>query len=428
MTARPQRGAIALGIALVLLFAMTLVAFFANRALIFEQRSSANQYRSARAFEAAEAGLAWATARLNDPRTIDDACRPAAGSGASFRHRYAPLAPDLSFAPRTAARPGCSLGDGQPACSCPVDGGPAVLTDDAPAFTVEFAPVVGDPASLHVVSRGCSGPGAQCVPGAVRDADATATVQAVLKLRPAVRSLPVAAVAAGGNVAIGGGLRLVNTDAPTQGYAVHAGAAASIDAETSVTTLAGSPPTHAIAAHDPALAAIAADATGTEAFRAWFGSDPAAFADATGTRHLGTCGAACTSTFQAAHADGHDSFLVDGDLRLDPAGWPGGHVGSPERPILLVVRGQFALEAGVTVHGLVYVDTDAWAGRLDARLHGAVIARRHLAVDGSGTIRYDPGILARLRSSTGSLTRVPGSWLDARCTGTDPARACDGSE
>ena len=52
-----QRGAAALIVAMVLLFAMTVVAFFANRTMIFEQRTSANQVRYTKGFELADAGM-----------------------------------------------------------------------------------------------------------------------------------------------------------------------------------------------------------------------------------------------------------------------------------------------------------------------------------------------------------------------------------
>lgn len=426
-----QRGLGALGVALVLLFAMTTVAFFAHRSLLFEQRSSANQYRSVQAFEAAEAGLEWATARLNDPRTIDTACRPvtdAAGAARSFRVRYMPLTADLRFAPASAARPGCSLGTAALACSCPTDGSPPSLRDDAPGFTVGFSAVPGDADSVHVVSRGCSGIGSQCVPGTVLGpADATATVQAVLKLRPAIRSIPVAAVTAGGAVTIDDALQLTNTDVRTQGYVVHAGGAVDIDTARSVTTLAGSPPANAVIARDESLRRLVAhDTDGAGLFAAWFGATPAQFAAATTTRHIAGCsGAGCGVAIQAAHADGHDSFVVDGDLRLDAAGWPDGSVGTPERPVLLVVRGRLALEGGVPVHGLVYVDAADALAALDARLRGALIARSRFTAGGAGTIRYDPDLLARLRASVGVLARVPGSWRDTRCSSDDPAQACN---
>ncbi len=426
-----QRGLGALSVALVLLFAMTMVAFFANRSLLFEQRSSANQYRSVQAFEAAEAGLEWATARLNDPRTIDAACQPvtgASGTVRSFRARYAPLTAGLALAPAAAARPGCSLGDTALTCSCPADDSAPALRDDAPSFTVELAAVPDDPESLHVVSRGCSGLGSQCVPGADRGpADAVATVQAVLKLRPGVRSLPVAAVTAAGAVTIDGSLRLSNTDPRTPGYVIHAGGSVDLDTARGVTTLAGSPAANAVIARDEALGRLAAhDADGAAYFAAWFGTTPAQFEAAPTTHRIAGCsGAGCGVAMQAAHADGHDSFVVDGDLSLDAAGWPGGSIGTLERPIMLVVRGRLALAGNVPLHGLVYIDVADSPAALDAQIHGGLIARSGITAGGMGTIHYDADVLARLRSGTGTLARLPGSWRDARCSSDDPAQTCN---
>src|SRR5690242_1966024 len=90
---RSQRGAAALVVTMLLLFAMVLVAVFANRQLMFEQRSAANQVRSTLAFEAAEAGLEWAVAQLNTNRRIDATCQPSADpAAASFRSRYLAIA------------------------------------------------------------------------------------------------------------------------------------------------------------------------------------------------------------------------------------------------------------------------------------------------------------------------------------------------
>ena len=50
---------------MLLFFIISLVAAYAGRNLIFEQKTSANQYRATQAFEAAEAGLEWALAMLN---------------------------------------------------------------------------------------------------------------------------------------------------------------------------------------------------------------------------------------------------------------------------------------------------------------------------------------------------------------------------
>ena len=52
-----QRGAATLIVVMILFFVMTLVAAYTNRSLIFEQRTSANQYRSTQSLEIADAGM-----------------------------------------------------------------------------------------------------------------------------------------------------------------------------------------------------------------------------------------------------------------------------------------------------------------------------------------------------------------------------------
>ena len=61
----PRRGAASLVVVMILFFIITLVAAYTSRNLLFEQRTSANQYRATLAFETADAGIEWAIARLN---------------------------------------------------------------------------------------------------------------------------------------------------------------------------------------------------------------------------------------------------------------------------------------------------------------------------------------------------------------------------
>src|SRR6187551_945075 len=84
-----QRGAAAFVVTALLVFAMLIVVAVANRNAIVETRASANQYRTTQSFEAAEAGLEWALARLNDDAPIGDDCLPSGDPAApSFRERY----------------------------------------------------------------------------------------------------------------------------------------------------------------------------------------------------------------------------------------------------------------------------------------------------------------------------------------------------
>src|SRR5437867_313280 len=149
-----QRGAASLVVAMIILFGMTMVAFYANRGLLFEQKTSANQYRATSAFEVAEAGIEWATARLNEPQKIDAACSPSADAAdKTFRDKYLQHSVVASgFAPVANAKPGCRLpATGMPVCSCPEAGSnPNLGTANEPSFTVVFASVPGDPESVEI--------------------------------------------------------------------------------------------------------------------------------------------------------------------------------------------------------------------------------------------------------------------------------------
>jgi hypothetical protein len=73
----------------------------------------------------------------------------------------------------------------------------------------------------------------------------------------------------------------------------------------------------------------------------------------------------------------------------------------------------------VNIVGLLYSQAAAWnnGGLGDVRLQGAAIAEGNLVASGIGGgnnpwVAYRADILSRLRLSTGSFVRVPGSWRD----------------
>ena len=83
-----QRGVAALAVSMLLLFGTTIVVFYLNRGLLFEQKTSANLSRATAAFEAAEAGLEWATGMMNRPNDISTSCTFDTTVNVSFRRKY----------------------------------------------------------------------------------------------------------------------------------------------------------------------------------------------------------------------------------------------------------------------------------------------------------------------------------------------------
>ncbi|HEU4457539.1 MAG TPA: hypothetical protein VFR90_00270 [Methylibium sp.] len=192
---RGQGGLAAIAFVALLLFVMSLALLWSGRGLLFTQKAAANQSRQALAFAAAESGLAWAEARLNDGRAIDERCG-ATATGPTYRDRHAApwvASPSDGVSPEAAAGyeppPGpralCRIDPLGIDCRCParpVGSREAVELDAAPGarFSVELAAVTGDPRSLWIVSRACSGAWSAC--GAGLADEAQAVVRARLRL------------------------------------------------------------------------------------------------------------------------------------------------------------------------------------------------------------------------------------------------------
>ena len=131
---RRQRAVAALFVTVMLCLAMVLAVAVAHRNVFVEEQRSANELRAASAFEAAEAGLEWALARINDPTRTGPDCLPSADAGAlSLRQRMVRIAtPSGEISPQAwndAGTPAplqaaCVRGAVGWTCSCPANDRP----------------------------------------------------------------------------------------------------------------------------------------------------------------------------------------------------------------------------------------------------------------------------------------------------------------
>ena len=419
-TAHRERGAAALVVTMLLFFAMVLVAVFVNRNLVFEQRSSANQYRATQAFEAAEAGLEWALAQLNGTGAIGDDCLPsgAAAGGTSFRTRH--LRADVAratFTPvtwlnagtPTALQPSCVRGAAGWSCSCPAQGVAQLAAPSgaapAPAFLLQFQ-AGPKPGTVRVVSTGCTRLAGACAPASGTNADGVARVQVDLGLLGALRSAPVATLTAHGAVNAGSAaVGLHNTD-PATGIAVQAGGTINA-AQARVTAPAGSSLGASLAGNDTSLSNLPVE----RFFGSYFGLDKARWRAQPTVAQI-DCRSPCAAALQAAvaAAAGPAMLWVEGDVALaGPL-----TLGTPQAPVVIVVNGAVQLDGGVAINGLLYATALAWTGPAGqgAVLHGAAILEADYSGDGAPELVYDPQVLAALKGATGSFARVSGSWRD----------------
>ena len=450
-----QQGAVALVVALVLVFGVTLIAFFANRGMIFEQRTSVNQYRYTRAFEMAEAGLEWAVARLNDDRFIDAACSTAGTGTRRFRDLY--LAPTT-----TGSRPrfnvtslaaggrhaGCTIAaNGTPACSCPAIGEPLSLGSDADArFSVRFnADPGGDPLTVEVVSFGCTNAGTPCDPGSTYSPDGTAVVRALFKVRPKVPSKPGAGLVAGSAATTGGSLRVINLDVESNGITINSGTTVVMGSGTDVVTLPGTPPHASVLDNDFSLKELTnADADGDLFFRSFFGQSMTDYRASpqtwlitgtsgacTGRERCTECGSdnACGQAVADAIDKGAVQFWADATISLNPNNRPlttdgplandSRTFGTAANPLSFASSANVEIRGEIIAFGLFFVatgtavDNGGLTGTGGAQLFGSFVTRGNFVKGGNGTLDviYDPGI-AVSGETTGLLVRVPGSWRD----------------
>ena len=357
---RAQRGAVALVITLLLFLAMALAALSLRRSLTIEQRHASAQVRATQAFEAAEAGLAWMQARLNQPKAIDAACQPSAASAeASFRFRTLSLDPESGaigvrrvggFA--TAA---CVRASGGWSCACAAGGTPALAVSGSgalvPAFSVSLQ--AGNlPGQIRVAAQGCSGAASPCVSGtttnAATPAAETATTSATLALFAGLRT----------------------------------------------------PPRADLTTRDGALQ------TEAEFFASFFGVDKPTWRNQSVVAQL-ACADDCGSALTQATSAGYELIAIEGSAQLHgPLA-----LGTKAHPVAIVANGNLRLDGPVAIVGAVYA-ASIMVGAPGLALQGALITEGGYAGPAELVIRFDAGVLEALRHQTGSFVRVGGGWRD----------------
>lgn len=421
-TMHRQRGAAALAVTLLLFFAMCLVAAYANRGLLLEQRASANQYRAAQAFEAAEAGIEWAIAQLNQPQRINGQCLPSAdATNTSFRERFVHFQVDtgrlepmgwMSGTTPIALQPACVRGAAGWSCRCPSNGLPSLETVDPgdglphPAFAVQFS-AEAQPGLIRITSTGCSSADGPCRPGTAGRPDASARLQVVLGLLPGLRVVPTATLTVKGSVDVGtAAVGVHNTDVASGGVTVRAGGAL-IGSALRLTTAPGGAAGASVSGQDAALASI----DGDRLFATHFGVDAASWNSHAAVQAI-DCRSECAVRVAAAidGAAANRMVSITGDTRLTgPV-----TLGSAAQPVVLVVAGTLTLSGDVTLYGLAYATDIRWddSSGPQAQVRGALISASAYRGNGTPDLHYDAAVLRALQLHTGSYARVPGSWRD----------------
>lgn len=427
-------------VVMVLFFVVTMVAAYASRNIIFEQRTGANTYRSTQAIELAEAGLQWTLARLNGG-LIDEACVPDDGGASSFRDRY------LSFAAGDVRQSAIGAGSADPdwfatcvwdsdaadwSCSCPVASPAPPASAGEPgvrgAFRVRWGPapmgvVPARAGAIDVEISACTVFNDACL---VRDGGAGVINEGRAIIRQLIYqtglsiTLPVAPLTARGGVTATG-LTVTNSRIGDSGITMHLGG--TVGGSVNLNTLAGNALGSTAstlagdAALDPGPLGGTKPVSGADRFFSMVFNMSVATARAQpGVLMLGDCGGGCSSTdvLDGANENPGRSIWVDGDIDIDA------DLGSPTAPVVLIVNdGQLSLSSGATIHGLVLIrptgSPASWNVPSEGRIRGAVIVDGNVGGGVSGgtfEIDYDGEVLRLARARNGSFVAVGGGWRD----------------
>jgi hypothetical protein len=417
---RSQRGVAALFVTVMLCFLMVLAAGLAQRNVVVEEQRSANDLRASVAFQAADAGLEWALARVNDPAPTTDTCLPSADPSApSFRARM--LRIDVASGAvvpstwddagvATPLRAACVRAADGWTCSCPASGPPVLPATDAGAtaatFIVELTPSAR-PGVVGVVATGCTRATADgaCAAPTAAGREATRRVEVVWALLPALRALPAAALTVGGDVVVGAApLGVHNADAASGALALHAGGRIVASALRVGAPVGGSLGASLVDG-DASLRALAAG----RLFARHFGMDRPTWTAQPAARRV-ACGGDCTSAMASALASGARLLAIDGNAEIaGPLA-----LGAPDDPVALAVDGALRLSRGVAIHGVVHAASLEWndASAADGFVRGAVVVAGDLRGDAGVDFVRDGAVLERLARASGSFVRVNGSWKD----------------
>jgi hypothetical protein len=436
-----QRGAATLVVVMVLFFIVSLMAAYTGRNMIFEQKTSANQYRSTQAFEAAEAGVEWALSMLNGGK-LNDECGTSPTAARSFRERYLQVdavsglvqnidpatgAPAVPYVAPTLNLPTCVFNGTEWKCKCPYDMAlgdpdatpvPSTYSGPLPAFRVRLVADIVRPGILRIESNGCTRLDNACLDfPAPRGGtgDGLANISAIVALKSGLVSPPAAAVTVRGTLEkalYAVPLRITNPDLPTAGVTVQSGNALSAGMRSALQLQGpmGTPGEFTLVEEDPSLASVN---NAGRMFATVFGMRRLAYEQAPATLKCSqACDTAQVAAFMAANP--HRTVWIEGNLTLDS------NVGDATQPALLVVSGDVDFSvAGVDLIGALYLSGSSANITVPggaSRITGAVMAETDLNLLGGGnlTITYDAAVLGRLRNTYGSFVRVPGGWRDWR--------------
>jgi len=413
---RQQRGAATLMTVMVLFFVMALVAAYANRNLIVEQRV-AQTFQSLGAANEAGNHAAERMLSLLNADNVNEACEPDADGPNTLRQRALRFAADGRIDVPTAAKGVPNPWDGPYTiycdriraqawvCQCPVSLKPVAQEDDTQvreSAVMRIRTLSGKEGISRVglAISACGGPSKGCLD--VRQS-AFAMVDSVRQfgLVRALKMPPVSPLVARGDVDLGTGMLVVHNEPSHGGIALQSGGAVAGNLS-NVQGPAGAPATSSLLVSDATLAPLSDD----ECFRRFFGLRLLDYVAQPAMRRL-QCPNDCAKQLELLSKGGAHLIWHDGDLTLS------GDVtiGNAAAPVVLIVKGNLLISGALQFHGLIFSAGNlVWsnASMNPSVVHGAVLVAGTVQGESGTSAVFSGAVLDILKLQGGSFVPLPG--------------------
>lgn len=429
-----QRGAATLVVVMILFLVMALLAAYANRSLVFEQRISGSYYRASIAQELAEGGVDWTVAMLNGD-ALDANCLPEPMGGQRFIDKYMTVSTDDRLIQPTMAAGtdpaldvavDCAKTDNNTlVCRCPARGPrtaqPATASADnlVPTFGVILGYKYTDQhyGNFTVASTGCASSSIDdclAVETLSQQGTAMAMQTSSIAFISALPSSPASPLTVRGTLttAGAGGLGLHNTDPRSAGTLVISGGDPAALDDSRMDSMPGTPASQARIFNEPTLFNAVLQADQDRVFQIFLGMAPSRY-----KQHPALKVVSCASTTDCgpdlmnAYNAGRRMLWVDGDMTI------GSNIvlGTVDAPVVIVATGNVTLQGAMQLTGLLVAQGNlAWNNvtGTPSRVVGSVLVVGNMATNGFMDIQYQQAVLDQLRNRQGSYARVQGGWIN----------------
>jgi hypothetical protein len=417
-----QRGAATLVVVMVLFLVMALLAGYANRSLVFEQRIAGGYYKASLAQEMAEGGVDWTVAMLNGVG-IDGSCAPVASGGTRFVDKYMQISPADRAGKRTVTTLGLIAADcvrtgNNLVCRCPNPNTrttqPTTVVNGSlvPSFGVRIGMDIQTRyGNFELISYGCTDSSVDNCYGAAIAADrgrtATALSEQVATVGfiAAVPSSPSGPLTVKGTLTAtgSGGLGLHNTDPASGGNLVLSGGPSASLIDSRQDTTPGTPVVQAQSYSNSQLSGM----NNTVFFQSYMGMAATRYVNHPALRTVtcpaGDCGAALKTAYDA----GKRILWVEGAMEISS----NVVIGTVADPVLVIAKGNVVLNGPFQLTGMVVALGDLnWdnTGGLTSMITGMVLVQGDMQANGLMDIVYRQDIANHFRNRLGSYARVSG--------------------